>query len=116
MQAYAAELVGWAPDVIVANSTPVLAALKQATRTIPIVFSVVSDPAGQSFVASLGRPGGNITGFSFIDFPMLGKWLEMLKEIAPSVKRTALVFNPQTAPYYPAFLRDFKMAPATPAE
>jgi putative tryptophan/tyrosine transport system substrate-binding protein len=113
MQAYAAELVGSAPDVIVASSTPVLAALKQATRTIPIVFSIVSDPAGQSFVASLGRPGGNITGFSFIDFPMLGKWLEMLKEIAPGVKRTTLVFNQQTAPYYPAFLRDFKSAPAT---
>jgi putative tryptophan/tyrosine transport system substrate-binding protein len=113
MQAYAAELVGSAPDVIVANSTPILAALKQATRTIPIVFSVVSDPAGQGFVASLGHPGGNITGFSFVEFPMLGKWLEILKEIAPSVKRTTLVFNPQTAPYYPAFLRDFKGAAAT---
>jgi putative tryptophan/tyrosine transport system substrate-binding protein len=116
MQAYAAELVGSAPDVIVGNSTPVLAALKRATRTIPIVFFIVNDPAGQGFVDSLGHPGGNITGFSFVEFPMLGKWLEMLKEIAPSVKRTALVFNPQTAPYYPAFLRDFKAAPATPAE
>ena len=99
MQAYAAELVGSVPDVIVANSTSALAALKQATRTIPIIFSVVSDPAGQGFVASLGRPGGNITGFSFVEFPMLGKWVEMLKEIAPSVKRITLVFNPQTAPY-----------------
>jgi putative tryptophan/tyrosine transport system substrate-binding protein len=116
MRAYAAELVGSVPDVIVANSTPVLAVLKQATRTIPIVFFIVNDPAGQGFVDSLGHPGGNITGFSFVDFPMLGKWLEMLKEIAPSVKRTALVFNPQTAPYYPAFLHDFKAAPATPAE
>jgi putative tryptophan/tyrosine transport system substrate-binding protein len=116
MQAYAAELVGTAPDVIVANSTPVLAALKQATRTIPIVFFIVNDPAGQGFVDSLGHPGGNITGFSFVEFRMLGKWLEMLTELAPSVKRTALVFNPQTAPYYPAFLRDFKAAPATPAE
>jgi putative tryptophan/tyrosine transport system substrate-binding protein len=113
MQAYAAELVGSAPDVIVANSTPVLAALKQATRTIPIVFSIISDPAGQSFVDSLGHPGGNITGFSFVDFLMLGKWLEVLKEIAPTVKRITLVFNPQTAPYYPAFLRDFKAAPTT---
>jgi putative tryptophan/tyrosine transport system substrate-binding protein len=115
MQAYAAELVGSAPDVIVANSTPVVAALKQATRTIPIVFFIVNDPAGQGFVDSLGHPGGNITGFSFVEFPMLGKWLEMLKEIAPSVKRTALVFNPQTAPYYPAFVRDFKGAAPTPA-
>jgi putative tryptophan/tyrosine transport system substrate-binding protein len=104
--------VGSVPEVIVANSTPALAALKQATRTIPIIF-VVSDPIGQGFVGSLARPGGNITGFSFVDFPMLGKWAEMLKEIAPSVKRTALVFNPQTAPYYPAFLRDFKGAAET---
>ena len=115
MQAYAAELVGSAPDVLVVNSTPALAALKQATRTIPIIFSVVSDPAGQGFVASLGRPGGNITGFSFVEFPMLGKWVEMLKEIAPSMKRITLVFNPQTAPYYPAFLRDFEGAAATRA-
>jgi putative tryptophan/tyrosine transport system substrate-binding protein len=113
MQAYAAELVGSAPDVIVANSTPALAALKRATRTIPIVFSIVSDPAGQGFAASLGRPGGNITGFSFIEFPMLGKWLELLNEMAPSVKRIALMFNPQTAPYYAAFLRDFEGASAT---
>jgi putative tryptophan/tyrosine transport system substrate-binding protein len=113
MQAYAAELVGSAPDVIVANSTPALAALRQATRTIPIVFSIVSDPAGQGFVTSLGRPGGNITGFSFIEFPMLGKWLELLNEIAPSVKRIALMFNPQTAPYYAAFLRDYEGASAT---
>jgi putative tryptophan/tyrosine transport system substrate-binding protein len=113
MQAYAAELVGSAPDVIVGNSTPVLAALKRATRTIPIVFFIVNDPAGQGFVDSLGHPGGNITGFSFVEFPMLGKWLEMLKEIAPSVRRTSLVFNPQTAPYYPAFLRDFEAAAAT---
>jgi putative tryptophan/tyrosine transport system substrate-binding protein len=113
MQAYAAELVGLVPDVIVANSTPAVAALKQVTRTIPIIFSIVSDPAGQGFVASLGRPGGNITGFSFVDFPMVGKWLETLKEIAPGVKRTALVFNPQTAPYYPAFLRDLEGAAAT---
>src|SRR5258708_15692660 len=114
MQTYAAELVGSVPDVIVANSTPALAALKQATRTIPIIFSVVSDPAGQGFVASLGRPGGNITGFSFVEFPMLGKWAEMLKEIAPIVKRITLVFNPQTAPYYPALLPEFAGASATP--
>lgn len=113
IEAFATELVRSAPDVIVASSTPALAALKQATRTIPIIFCVVSDPAGQGFVASLGRPGGNITGFSFVEFPMLGKWLEMLMEIAPGVKRITLVFNPQTAPYYPAFLRDFQGAAAT---
>jgi putative tryptophan/tyrosine transport system substrate-binding protein len=113
MQAYAGELVGSAPDVIVASSTPALAALRQATRAIPIIFCVVSDPAGQGFVASLGRPGGNITGFSFVDFPMLGKWVETLRQIAPCVKRIALVFNPQTAPYYPVFLRDFVETAAT---
>jgi putative tryptophan/tyrosine transport system substrate-binding protein len=113
MQTYAAELVGSAPDVIIANSTPALTALKHATRTIPIIFSIVSDPAGQGFVARLGHPGGNITGFSFIESPMLGKWVEMLKEIAPSVKRIAVMFNPHTAPYYAAFLRDFEGASAT---
>ena len=69
IQAHTAELISSAPDVISASGTPVIAALKQATRTIPIVFSVVNDPAGQGFVASLSRPGGNITGFSFVDFP-----------------------------------------------
>ena len=107
IQAQVAEVVGSAPDVIAASGTPVIAALKQATGTIPIVFSVVNDPAGQGFVASLARPGGNITGFTFVDFPMIGKWLEMLKEIAPGVRRMTLVFNPQTAPYYPVFLREF---------
>jgi putative ABC transport system substrate-binding protein len=113
MRAYTAELVSSAPDLIVASSTPVLAALKQATRTIPIVFSVVNDPVGQGFIASLGRPGGNITGFTFVDFALIGKWLEMLKEIAPGVRRMILMFNPQTAPYYPVFLREFGLVPAT---
>jgi putative ABC transport system substrate-binding protein len=107
IQGYTAEVVSSAPDLIVASSTPVIAALKQATGTIPIVFSVINDPAGQGFVASLARPGGNITGFSFVDFPMIGKWLEMIKEIAPGVRRMALMFNPQTGPYYPVFLREF---------
>jgi putative tryptophan/tyrosine transport system substrate-binding protein len=107
IQAYTTELVNSAPDIIIASSTPVLAALKQATSTVPIVFSVVNDPLGQGFVASLARPGGNITGFTFVEFTMVGKWLEMLKEIAPSVRRVALIFNPQTAPYYSVYLREF---------
>ena len=107
IQAYTAELVGSAPDVIVASSSPVVAALQRATRAIPIVFSVVNDPAGQGFVASLARPGGNITGFSFVDFPMIGKWVEILMEIAPGVRRMTLMYNPQTAPYYPVYLREF---------
>jgi putative ABC transport system substrate-binding protein len=113
IQAYTAELVSSAPDLIVASSTPVIAALKQATRTIPIVFSVVNDPLGQGFVANLARPGGNITGFTFVEFTMVGKWLEMLKEIAPSLRRVALIFNPQTAPYYPIYLHEFGAVPAT---
>jgi putative tryptophan/tyrosine transport system substrate-binding protein len=107
IQAYVTELVSLAPDVIVATSTPVVVALQQATRTIPIVFALLNDPAGQGIVATLPRPGGNITGFTYIDFPLIGKWMELLKEIAPNIRRIMLLFNPQTAPYYPMFLRDF---------
>jgi putative ABC transport system substrate-binding protein len=101
-----------APDLIACTSTPILAALKRATDKIPIVFSVVNDPVGQGFVASLSRPGGNITGFISIGFSLIGKWLEILKEIAPGVKRIMLMFNPDTSPYYAAFLREFGAAPA----
>jgi putative tryptophan/tyrosine transport system substrate-binding protein len=113
MQAYTAQVVDSSPDLIVASSSPVIAALKQATNTIPIVFAVVNDPLGQGFVASQARPGGNITGFTFVDFPMIGKWLELLKEIAPGVNRITLVFNPQTAAYYPIFLREFAAGAAS---
>ena len=102
-----------APNLIVGSGTPITAALKQATSTIPIVFNVVNDPVGQDFVASLSRPGGNITGFTFIDFPLIGKWLEMIKEIAPGVRRVTLIFNPDTTPFYPAFLRELGAAPQT---
>jgi putative tryptophan/tyrosine transport system substrate-binding protein len=71
---------------------------------------VVNDPLGQGFIASLARPGANITGFTFVEFSMVGKWLEMLKEIAPGVRRVSLIFNPQTAPYYPIYLREFGAA------
>ena len=113
IRAYATELVRSAPDLIVGSGTPITAALKQATSTIPIVFNVVNDPVGQGFVASLSRPGGNITGFTFIDFPLIGKWLEMIKEIAPGVRRVTLMFNPDTTPFYPAFLRELGAAPQT---
>jgi ABC-type uncharacterized transport system substrate-binding protein len=113
MRAHAAEVVRSAPDLIVTGSSPVTAAFRQATLTIPIVFVVVIDPLGQGFVRNLARPGGNITGFSFIDFPMIGKWLEVLKEIAPGVRRMAFLFNPDTAPFYAALLRDFVAAAAT---
>jgi len=110
IRAYATELVHSAPDVIVGSGTPITAALKEATGIIPIVFSGVNDPVGQGLVASLSRPGGNITGFTFIDFPLIGKWLEMIKEIAPGVRHIALMFDPDTAPFYPAFLHELEAA------
>jgi ABC-type uncharacterized transport system substrate-binding protein len=113
IQTYARELVRSVPDLIVGSGTPVIAALKQATDTIPVVFSVVNDPVRQGFVATLSHPGGNITGFTFIEFPLIGKWLEMLKAIAPDVRRMTLMFNPDTAPFYPVFLREFGAAPTS---
>jgi putative tryptophan/tyrosine transport system substrate-binding protein len=113
IQTYATELVRSAPDLIVGSGTPITAALQRATDTIPIVFNVVNDPVGQGFVATLSHPGGNITGFTFIDFPLIGKWVEMLKEIAPEVRRVTLMFNPDSAPFYPVFLREFGAAPAS---
>ena len=110
IQAYAAELVALAPDVIVGQTTPVIRALRQATSSIPIIMAAVSDPVDQGFVSSLAHPGGNITGFALVDFQMVGKWLEMLKEAAPGVSRAALMFNPDAASFYyllrlPAFVR-----------
>jgi putative ABC transport system substrate-binding protein len=98
MQLFAKELVDLQPDVILAQTTPVTAALQRETRTIPIVFVIVVDPIGSGFVASLPRPGGNLTGFINIEASMAGKWLELLKEIAPGVTHAALMFNPETAP------------------
>jgi putative ABC transport system substrate-binding protein len=114
-QAIVAKTVAAAPDLIIGQSTPVVAALKQATSTIPIVFAVLNDPVGQGLIASLAQPGGNITGFTFIDFPITGKWLELLKGVAPGVDRAALIFNPETAPYYPAYLRSFEAIPRSVA-
>lgn len=105
---YVAEMVSMAPDVIVGNSTPVLAALRQATSSIPIVFAGLNDPVGQGFISSLAHPGGNITGFTLIDFPMIGKWLDMLRDVIPDMSRVALMFNPETAPYYDVYLRSFE--------
>ena len=99
IRAYAAELAGLNPDVILVGNTPTLAALRRQTDTIPIVFVGVSDPVGDGFVASLARPAGNITGFSNYEPAMGGKWLELLKAIAPRTVRVALLFNPDTAPH-----------------
>ena len=99
IQAQVAEVVALAPDVIVGTVTPVMRALKQATMTIPIVFAGLSDPVGDGIVASLARPGGNITGFSNFDAPMAGKWLQLLKEFSPATARVAILYNPETAPH-----------------
>src|SRR5215467_304913 len=98
MQAHAKELVGLQPQLILTRSTPVTAAVLKHTRTIPIVFTVVSDPVGDHFVESLARPGGNATGFTNVESSLTGKWLELLKEVAPRVKRVAFIFNPKLAP------------------
>src|SRR5215470_5035474 len=91
---YAAELVALAPDVIFVPGSAAVAALRQATRAVPIVFALVADPVGSGFVDSLARPGGNVTGFSWVDFGIGAKWLELLKEIAPNVTRAAIVRDP----------------------
>lgn len=95
-RAYGAELIGWAPDVILANSSFVVAALKQQTKTIPIVFAQVVDPVNSGFVDSLARPGGNITGFVSSDFGIGAKWLEILKQMAPHVVRVGVLRELQT--------------------
>jgi ABC-type uncharacterized transport system substrate-binding protein len=97
-RAFAQELLATQPDVIVTSTTHATAAAKRESNTIPIVFTVVSDPVGSGFVAALPRPGGNITGFSHTDGGLGGKWLTLLKEIAPDIKRAGIMFNPDTAP------------------
>jgi putative ABC transport system substrate-binding protein len=107
---YSAELIGLSPNVILASSAPAVAALQQQTRTIPIVFVLVPDPVGMGFVQSLARPGGNITGFTLYDPPLMGKWLQLLKEVAPGVTHVAVIFNPETTPYAALFNRAIEAA------
>src|SRR5437763_14059509 len=97
MQKYAAELVALAPDVILADSSAALSPLLQATQTIPIVFAIVADPAGAGYVETLARPGGHATGFTPFECGGAGKWLELLKEIAPRVTRAAILRDPAIA-------------------
>jgi len=110
MQRFAKEVVALQPDLILSNNTPTTAALLQQTRTIPIIFANVTDPIGSGFVASFPRPGGNATGFILMEPTMAGKWLELLKEVAPRVTRVAILFNPATAPYAQYYLDPFKAA------
>jgi putative ABC transport system substrate-binding protein len=111
IHALAAELVASTPELIFAHSTPVTSALLQATRSIPIVFVQVSDPVGDHIVASFARPGGNVTGFTNIEASMGGKWVELLKSLAPAVTRVGFLFDPATAPGGGSyFLRPFEAA------
>jgi putative ABC transport system substrate-binding protein len=118
LHAHAAELVGLAPDLILAPTTPVMAGVLPVSGTLPIVFVLVTDPVGSGFVPNLAHPGGRLTGFTAFEFSIGSKWLEALKEIAPAVKRVALVYNPDTAPFSPLFwqpvvdaARSFAVAP-----
>jgi putative tryptophan/tyrosine transport system substrate-binding protein len=113
MRLFARELVQLNPDALVTISTPATAALQAETRTIPIVFAWVSDPVGSGFVSSLAHPGGNITGFLNIEASVVGKWLTLMREIAPQVSRIGFLYNPQTAPFAPYYLDTFRVASST---
>jgi putative ABC transport system substrate-binding protein len=119
IRALAQELVGLQPDVILASGLPATVALQRETRTIPIVFANVADPVAGGIVARLDRPSGNITGFAVLEPPLGGKWLELLSEIAPGLRRAAIMFNPDTAPassYMPSFetaARSLNVVPIT---
>jgi len=106
------ELLDLHPVLILTESTPPTAAMLQQTRSIPVVFVQVADPVGSGFVSSIPRPGGNATGFTNIAPSMSGKWLELLRDIAPSTARVAFLLNPATAPYAPIYLDTFKSAAA----
>jgi len=107
------ELVALQPDVILSHSTPTTAALLMQTRSIPIIFAFVSDPLGSGFVRSFRAPNGNATGFIVMEPTMAGKWLELLKEIAPRVNRVAFLFNPAAAPYARYYLEPFTATAAS---
>jgi putative tryptophan/tyrosine transport system substrate-binding protein len=106
----AAELARMPPDLILATSTPVMAALQEQGLSVPIMFVQVTDPVGQGLVPNLARPGGHITGFTNFEFSIGTKWLEALKQIAPRVSRVALIYNPETAPYADLFQRPVEAA------
>jgi putative ABC transport system substrate-binding protein len=110
IRALAQELVDLQPDIILVTSTPATAALQRETRTIPIVFAGVADPVASGIVARLNQPGGNITGFADWEASLGGKWLELLSEIAPGLKRAAIMFNPDTAPASAYFMPSLETA------
>ena len=111
MRTFAAEPVSLNPDVILTQSTAAIAAMKAATTSIPTVFVVVNDPVAQGYVPNVSHPGGNITGFSYMDYSVLGKALGLLKRDAPGVTRAGLIFNPDDYPYYEVYLPTLQAEP-----
>jgi ABC-type uncharacterized transport system substrate-binding protein len=107
---YAAQLIGLMPDAILTASTTSLTIIQQATSTVPVVFVQVSDPVEQGFVSNAAKPGGNLTGFSLFEFSIGGKWLNLLKEIAPELAHVGVVFNPNTSPQSKFFMRSVEAA------
>jgi ABC-type uncharacterized transport system substrate-binding protein len=105
MRTFAKELIELKPDLIVGMTTPAVAALVAETKTIPIVFASIVDPLSRGFISNMAQPGGNVTGIVNFEFSMGGKWLETLKQVAPAVRRVALLFNPDMAPYSASFVR-----------
>jgi putative ABC transport system substrate-binding protein len=110
LRLFAKELIALKPDVLLGVTTPSTAALQSETKTIPIIFTVVSDPIGSGFVASLSNPGGNITGFINIEGSVAGKWVELMHEVAPHVSRVGVLYNPETAPYAKYYVDAFRTA------
>jgi putative tryptophan/tyrosine transport system substrate-binding protein len=110
IRAHAQELTGLQPDILVVAGAAATAALQRETRTIPIVFAGVGEPVGMGLVAAYNQPGGNITGFGYLEASLGGKWLELLSEIAPGLKRAAMMFNPDTSPASPLYVPSFETA------
>jgi putative ABC transport system substrate-binding protein len=107
---YAAQLMGLMPDVILASSTVNLTAIQQANSIAPVIFVGILDPVAQGFVASMRQPGGNLTGFSLLEISLGGKWLDLLKNAAPGLERVAIMFDPETAPYWKFFMQAIEAA------
>jgi putative ABC transport system substrate-binding protein len=105
VRALALELTRLSPDIILAVGTSAIAALKQTTQSIPLIFVIVNDPVAQGFVSSVARPGGNITGFSYMDYSVLQKALQLLQQASPTINRVGFMFNPETYPYYEIYLQ-----------
>ena len=113
VKVFAKELTALSPELLFGITTPATAALQHETRTIPILFAAVSDPIGSGFVKSLSNPGGNITGYMFIEASLASKWPDLMHAIAPQVSRIGLLFNPATAPYARYYIEKFYPAAAT---